>query len=921
MTTEVSTNAAPDRPGRHHDPLSFSQGMGNLPFVLERLGFSSLRPGQDRVVINVMSRRDTFVVLPTALGKCFGRGTPILMFDGSVRAVEDVEVGDLLMGPDSQPRRVTDLVRGREELFEITPKKRGTPLVVNKSHTLSLKLTPSGKDENCYCAGRPYRDREIANVTVAEYLNSSKTFRHRAKAWKVGVNFPTPGPLHPDLPPYMLGLWLGDGRLNGTAISKPDEEIEQAVKSYAFARGVKVRQEGSGSGVAWAVSAPNDPRGRKAGNNPLISALKSVGLYTRKFIPRPYLTASREDRLELLAGLLDTDGHLHLDQAVYEITFRDEALIKDTVFLARSLGFRADYSEKRVALPGWDAPKTYYRANISGDLEQIPCRIERKRYRGPRPTHAWLSYGFSIRSLGEGDYYGFSVDGPDRLFLLGDFTVTHNSGCYIIPTLCNNWRAIIFSPLVALMQDQVQKLWNWDIPAGQVSGLQTDGENNYTLDEWAQGKLQFLLVAPERLNNEKFQQAIHQVRPNLVVLDEAHTLSQWSHSFRPSYVKIGDFVKNYGPDVVLCLTATSTEEIEADVRREVGIPDADKIFYYPERSNLKLSSRPFLGLFDLLQTVQRIDGKGVVYCSTIRNVEAVTDYLAANLPGQDSVLLYHGDLTPANKTANLQRFMEGRCKVMVSTNAFGMGIDCPDIRFVIHRDIPGTLEAYAQEAGRAGRDGKDSQCILLFDEKSVGTQEFFIDGAYPPRNIVGSVFQCLRESSDLNNVCRLTIKEISERTGHPAMLVSSAIVALTANRVIDRPKVNAKLFKCRLLRQHPEARMAEYLEAIPRISRQDEKGRYEGDLNTLVSMLNVSPQTVRNNLKKLNDEGYIEYEKPFAGQPTQIVGELEQVDFSLLEEKAKYARAKLRYVLKYVDTPDSKKHGFLNKYFADTSGT
>ena len=366
----------------------------------------------------------------TGTGKCLGKGTPVLMYDGTVKPVEQVVVGDLLMGPDSTPRRVLTLARGWEEMYRVTPTK-GDSYVVNKSHILSLKVTGlshtrHGNPRNIVAPdGRKYGTHDVVDISVADYLNTSKVFRHVTKGWRVGVEFAPQMPLPVD--PYFVGLWVGDGIAKSTAITTTDNEIVEFLYRYAASIGVRVSQYvyGDKCPAYGLVTSGRSP-------NPLLDAMRSLGLAVGdKFIPQQYLAASRGDRLQLLAGLLDSDGHLTCN--CYDYVSEYYEVSNSVVFLARSLGFAA-YCNRVQKSAQNGAVGTYYRVSISGDTHLIPVKIHKKKATRRKQNKNVLVTGITIDSIGEGDYFGFQIDG-DRRFLLGDFTVTHNTEISKLTTL------------------------------------------------------------------------------------------------------------------------------------------------------------------------------------------------------------------------------------------------------------------------------------------------------------------------------------------------------------------------------------------------------------------------------------------------------------------------------------------------------
>lgn len=388
----------------------------------------SLRPYQEAGVADI---RDAFkrknypvlFVLPTGGGKCLGEGTPVLMFDGTIKPVEAVQVGDLLMGPDSKPRTVLSLARGREALYRVTPTK-GDPYVVNESHILSLKRTNTDTKPQYPSEAR---GGEIVNIGVREYLSSSKWFKHIHKGWRAAVEF-EPQVFEPAIEPYFLGLWLGDGHSHIAHITTGDEEIVQYLIDYAARIGMKIGWNDNSEQSIVIQMQGADLTGR--GGTVLMNALREHDLVRNKHIPHCYKTGSRETRLQVLAGLIDSDGHYN--GKGYDLTLGSEQLMDDLIFVARSLGFSAYKAPCRKTCHNNGVTGNYWRCSISGHVDQIPCLLPRKQAAPRRQVKDVLVTGIKVEPIGEGSYYGFEIDG-DHLFMLGDFTVTHNTYtfCYI----------------------------------------------------------------------------------------------------------------------------------------------------------------------------------------------------------------------------------------------------------------------------------------------------------------------------------------------------------------------------------------------------------------------------------------------------------------------------------------------------------
>ena len=339
-------------------------------------------------------------------GKCLGLGTPVLMADGTTKPVEAIRVGEALMGPDSLPRRVTSVTTGEEALYEIQ-QRNGLWYTVNASHILSLKRG----------------GRQVRNLCVTDYLAKSAKFKHQHKGYKVPVEFPArPVPM----PPYILGIWLGDGTSREAALSNTDEVVVTEWVAYGEALGLHVTQ--SNRSPRCPTYRLSNGRGGERKRNCVKQTLDALGVLgkDRKHIPDLYLRNSRAIRLELLAGLLDTDGAINNHGLIFYNT--NERLAEQVCWLARTLGFRAQLSRYTARLKSRNYTCPAYKVTVGGTLSQIPLRVAYKR-RGDSTTHTGLATNFKVVPKGVGRYYGFTLHHPDGLFLLGDCTVTHNTAC------------------------------------------------------------------------------------------------------------------------------------------------------------------------------------------------------------------------------------------------------------------------------------------------------------------------------------------------------------------------------------------------------------------------------------------------------------------------------------------------------------
>src|SRR5208283_3003475 len=319
---------------------------------------------QIEAVKAIVTMKRGIVDCPTGGGKCFAKGTPIMMFDGTIKNVENVVVGDLIMGDDSTPREVISLAYGIEEMFRITPKK-GEPYEVNKSHILSLKSTNLGKTKKYeYLNDEKINGGKLFDIPLEKYLYLSEWKKSILKGYRVSVNF-IKQPI--DIDPYFLGVWLGDGRSNSQEICSEDNEIITYLNNYAKSLNLKVSKYNEPSKAdGYSIV------GISKKSNILLNMLRKHNLINNKHIPQCYVSNNRNIRLKVLAGILDTDGYLHPNN-YFDLILESKKLFDNVVNLVQKLGFGTSKSIKKVK------GKDYYRLHIFGNINEIPTLIKYKQ--------------------------------------------------------------------------------------------------------------------------------------------------------------------------------------------------------------------------------------------------------------------------------------------------------------------------------------------------------------------------------------------------------------------------------------------------------------------------------------------------------------------------------------------------------------
>ena len=360
--------------------------------------------------------------------------------------------------------------------------------------------------------------------------------------------------------------------------------------------------------------------------------------------------------------------------------------------------------------------------------------------------------------------------------------------CYQLPALLLEGTTVVVSPLIALMKDQVDALQRRGISATLINSSLTPSEQQERIRALARGEFKLVYIAPERFRSRSFLEALGQSTIALFAVDEAHCLSMWGHDFRPDYFRLDQVLETLGRPQVAAFTATATPEVRRDILTHLRLREPREFVAGFARPNLKLlithvANEP--QKYERLNALIRENKTGIVYCSTRKRVEAVAETLKL---AKISSILYHGGMNDEEREQAQNEFMQGRRDIVVATNAFGMGIDRADIRFVVHFDVPGSVEAYYQEAGRAGRDGEAATCDLLFNHADTRVQEFFIEGSNPPLEFIVQTYEMLRREADEKHELQISIKDMATRLDAQGndMMLSSSLHVLDREGYIDR---------------------------------------------------------------------------------------------------------------------------------------
>ena len=387
-----------------------------------------------------------------------------------------------------------------------------------------------------------------------------------------------------------------------------------------------------------------------------------------------------------------------------------------------------------------------------------------------------LHFGFDDFREGQGEVIAAILAGKDSVVVMP--TGSGKSLCYQLPALILDGATLVISPLIALMKDQVDALQARQLPATFINSSIPEREQWSRIEGLRHGEFKLVYVAPERFRSSRFLEALRSVKVALFAVDEAHCISTWGHDFRPDYLRLKNVIPQLGKPQTLALTATATPYVRSDIIQQLGLVNPDTFVSGFDRPNLTIDVVHTEKEREKVARIKRLaktnEGSGIIYASTRKAVEQVT--LQLRELGLNASA-YHAGLSDSARVKAQEDFMSGRTQMIVATNAFGMGIDKSDIRFVAHYQMPGSIEAYYQEIGRAGRDGLPSSCLLLFNYADKNTHDFFIEGSYPTAELAQSIYNAL-VATGLKRI-ELSGAELAKRAGaRNEMAVQSSLYLL-----------------------------------------------------------------------------------------------------------------------------------------------
>ncbi len=693
-----------------------------------------------KVFFHGPARNPVFIVMPTG---CHNAGTGILMFDGSIKPVEEIIVGDKIMGPDSNPREVLNLCGGKEEMYEVTPLRGGKPFIVNKGHILHLECSSESKSKKFDCIKM---GGEIDNISVEEYLSKSKNWKTLRKLKKAPtIEFPCNSTkIH--LPPYILGVILGDGCvMNGiVSVTSADHEIVKEVCDYVEYIGMSVRIETKkGNAASSYLLTKKTQKHNRMYENPIMSMIRALKLdgkdSSTKFIPIKYKTGSIDCRREILAGLLDTDGYLHHNG--YDYVSKSEQLASDVTFIARSLGLIVSQNKCTKSCQT-GASGNYYRVSISGHTNIIPCRIERKKAIERKQTKNPSRSGFSIKPVGvDANIAKVFFHGPARNPVFIVIPSGAGKSVIIAETVRDlDGMTLVLQPSKEILEQNYEKYTSM----GFRAGIYSDSVGHRYIDRVTFATIGSIVNKPHLFRGLKN-----------IITDECHWVKYGGQYTK--FFSMFPMAKNLGLTASPYRMEPNREGAILEFLNRPRYKTFHSLVYYVQ--NETLFDQGFLAEIDyndinvidrsklvmndsgtdftdgsiraMARTLDlpRIAGQKanelleerknlLAFCTLVSEAEA----LSKKIPGSKVIT---GDTDKALRGKILRSFKEGDIKAIVNCQTLLTGYDYPELETVLDVSPTMSLGRFYQKVGRGCRihaNKKDCKYVDL-----VGNHQFFGD--------------------------------------------------------------------------------------------------------------------------------------------------------------------------------------------------
>lgn len=507
--------------------------------------------------------------------------------------------------------------------------------------------------------------------------------------------------------------------------------------------------------------------------------------------------------------------------------------------------------------------------------------------------------------------------------------------CYQLPALILDNLTLVISPLIALMKDQVDSLKENNISATFINSSLNKDEYNKRIKNILENKYKIVYIAPERFYNQHFLNILNNIKISLFAIDEAHCISEWGHDFRPSYLKLKDFIKDLKESnnkqlKVLAVTATATPEVKNDIISQLSFDNPKTFITGFKRENLNLGvniATKYQKLEIILKLIKKHGSPSIIYAGTRNKVEEITSFLRDfDFPANG----YHAGMDNIDRKKVHEDFMKGKNEIIVATNAFGMGIDKSDIRLIIHNDMPSTLEAYYQEIGRAGRDGKKSHCVLLYSNSDRYLNEFFLQGDNPSPQTIKETYRFIlhQDFDELDPKIYATLGDIAQYITEPAseMAISTALKVLEREEYIKRMpnQDNPASVKTKKTFEEIKATIGsrakvqlKIIESLVKDFNANQSDYINFSLNQLEIKTKLQKSSLKRGLNALSKSFMIDYNPPFLGRGIYLLkNEPLQINYQKLEEKRKNDLSKLNTMENYVWT-DQCRHQYILNYFGE----